>query len=182
MLTNPHHGDSGYTTLVNGTRIRKDAPLLVALGELEESGTALGKAVTGGYLVEEFDTLLRGAQQALAQFAHGLAEPPDEQQADEQQRVVLADLDAVCERYASGESSEPLDARSESVTHLQWARTVVRRAERTLWTLFLDGGPPQASEAAVFLNRLGDTLLVAAVRIHRGADREVPLGVCGSTV
>lgn len=180
MLTNIHSGDSGYTSLAEGNRARKDAPLLTAQGDLDEASTEIGMAVTGGYLPEEFDALLRGAQQTLTRFSRHLADAPVDKHDDE--TVVLETLDAVCERYSSEQlPGEALSPRSDTVAHLESARAVTRRAERSLWTLSFDGQSPSAEQAAVFLNRLADTLTLVAVRVHRGADRDYPIGACGST-
>lgn len=180
MLTNTHSGDTGYTSLTNGSRARKDAPLLAAHGDLDEASTEIGVAVTGGYLPEEFDTLLRGAQQTLTRFSRQLAEAPVDEH--EGETTTLEALDAVCERYASEQlPGETLSSRSDTVARLESARAVTRRAERSLWTLSFDGHSPSPEHAAVFLNRLADTLSLVAVRVHWGADREYPVGACGTT-
>lgn len=179
MLTNgaDHSGDTGYTTLADGSRTPKDAVLLAAQGDLEEASMTIGAAVTVGYLPNEFDSLLRRMRQTLAALAHRIAEPSVQDQHG------LDELNTICERYAT--ETLPTDfamssGLSDTVTLLKLARTVTRRAERTLWTLFATEKERPARQAAVFVNRLADVLLLLAFRVDREVEQETPIGGCGT--
>lgn len=174
-----HPGDSGQTTLTDGTHTPKDAALVAAQGDLEEASTAIGAAITIGYVPDEFDLLLRNSQQTLVDSGQRLAtasQPPGP--------TTLANLDAVCERHAADVDSVPAEflsasVRSDTVALLKFARTVTRRAERALWALHTRDEADSPQQLAVFVDRLADVLLLVAFRIHRGAEQEWPVGWCG---
>lgn len=167
-----HPGDTGYSKLADNSEAPKETALLAAHGELDEASTAIGVAVTVGYLPEEFDALLRKTQTTLADLGRQLPTPPPGC------NETLAELDATLRRHP-----EPIpddftvsSERSDTAALLKLARAVTRRAERTLWALSRQ--TPSVRSVAVLLNRLADVLLMIAFQRHHPSAREVPLGRC----
>jgi cob(I)alamin adenosyltransferase len=160
-------GDTGETALFGGGRVSKDHPRTSAYGEVDELNSAIGLARATAP-AELFDELLDGIQRDLFAIGGRLATP-------EPQKVAKAIAKAVLppERVASFEQAMD-DAEGElpplrafvlpggtpKAAALHLARTVCRRAERSVVRLAReDGAPP---EILVYLNRLSDLLFTLA--------------------
>lgn len=154
-------GDSGETSLGDGTRVRKDDPRVEALGTLDEAAAAIGLARVG---LEDatLDLLLAFAQQRLLSLAATVASPgrsrvasPSAEDAEALERATDDLMHA-----AGGEPGFTLPGGNELGARLHVARTVVRRAERRL--VALDGAERLDPGALRFVNRLSDALYAAA--------------------
>ena len=161
-------GDSGETSLGDGSRISKLDPRVAAMGDVDELNSLLGWA--GG---------LEHAQNELFDLGADLSVPFVE--GDERLRVTdeaVARLEhAIDEVNASlpDLKSFVLPGGSERAARLFLARAVCRRAERAALAV------PEANPlAAVYLNRLSDLLFVLARAANAEAGVEGPLWRPGS--
>ena len=148
-------GDTGETSLGDGSRVAKLDPRIVALGEVDELNSFVGWTGAG----------LDRIQNELFDLGADLSVPGGGRLQIEQEYIdrLEADID---EANAQLEplKSFVLPGGSETAARLYVARAVCRRAERAV--LAADGANPLA---AVYLNRLSDLLFVLA-RLANGGD------------
>lgn len=161
-------GDTGTTSLADGSRVPKDHPRVVAYGTVDELNCLLGLArceTLPPGVTEE----LQRIQQELFDLGADLATPPSvvvethlPRLAEEQVRHLETELVAVTDRLApAGNFVLPGGSRASSLLHL--ARAVARRAEREVFTLQqTDGGAHVNPLCLTYLNRLSDLLFVWA--------------------
>lgn len=157
-------GDGGQTGLGDGTRVPKDHPRVVAYGEVDELNSVLGLALAAGAPEPE---LLRRVQNDLFDLGSDLCVPPGDGDAARTALRVTADQAERLEREIDrlNERLQPLRSfvlpgGSPGAAWLHLARTVCRRAERTVVTLM--GSEPVGPAVLVYLNRLSDLLFVLA--------------------
>jgi cob(I)alamin adenosyltransferase len=158
-------GDSGETSLFDGTRVAKTDPRVVAYGEVDELQAAIGLAVGAGLdrdlhdmaLAIQRDLFALGAR--LADPAHKIAKRVTKVVVDEQS---VARLEGWIDQLEAG--LPPLrhfilagGAPAGAALHL--ARAVCRRAERATLAL---GTDVVDSVVRIYLNRLSDLLFVMA--------------------
>ncbi len=165
-------GDNGQTGLADGSRLPKTAPWVAALGELDELNAALG--LLHAQMMPSADAMLasfvRDLQHALFDLGGFLAMGS---MAAASQMPSLSQLDAWIERHNEGlaplkEFILPGGSLAVAQTHV--ARTIARRAERSLWRLVEQVA--DVAPVAVYLNRLSDALFVLA-RVLGAADGSV---------
>jgi cob(I)alamin adenosyltransferase len=157
-------GDAGETGLGDGSRVRKDSARVVAYGEVDELNAVLGLAVAAG--APEPD-LLRGIQNDLFDLGADLCVPPrPDEAAGQVLRVTAAqagrlepEIDRLNERLQPLRSFV-LPGGTAAAAWLHLARTVCRRAERSVVTLKV--ADPVNPNVLVYLNRLSDLLFVLA--------------------
>jgi len=158
-------GDGGETGLFSGQRVPKDDPRVEAYGTVDELNSWLG-LVRAEALPADVDELLDRVQNDLFTMGADLATPPEGRKAGKAPRIGpehVRALEAAIDRY---EADLPplrafiLPAGPQAVALLHVARTVARRAERRVVTLYRAGGV--APEAVSYLNRLSDLLFVLA--------------------
>jgi cob(I)alamin adenosyltransferase len=156
-------GDDGSTGLGDGSRVAKSHLRVQALGEVDELNSSLG-VLLAEPLPAELRELLLGVQHELFSLGGELSMPGHALLPD----AALARLDAALERHNAAlpplrEFILPGGTRSAALAHV--ARTVARRAERTLVALAaqdtLRAVPQQ------YLNRLSDLLFVLARVLNR---------------
>ena len=165
-------GDAGDTGLFDGTRVGKDDPRVGAYGEVDELNAWLGLANTE---MGESDLrpMLEQIQRDLFAVGARLADP-SRRIADRVAKAAVTTEDiSRLEGWIDGLESE-LPAlrrfilaggcRSGAILHV--ARTVCRRAERTMVSLGRDAFEP---EVLVYINRLSDLLFVMARAANRRA-------------
>ena len=158
-------GDTGTTGLGDGSRTRKDAPRIAAIGDVDELNATLGILLCEA-LPDDLRTLLTGVQNDLFDLGGELAVPGGNFLKDTQP----ARLETAIDRYNS--DLEPLKefilpggTRAAALTHQ--ARTICRRAERTVVALAQKEGVTQTTRQ--YLNRLSDLLFVMARWINKNA-------------
>ncbi|MBL6749648.1 MAG: cob(I)yrinic acid a,c-diamide adenosyltransferase [Nevskia sp.] len=156
-------GDAGETGLADGTRLRKSAPRVAALGEVDELNCVIGVLLTHG-LPEPVRAPLARVQNELFDLGGELSLPG----AALVQEAYLQRLEAdVAQLNASlpplKEFVLPGGNPPAAAAHL--ARAVARRAERAVWAL--DAAEPLNPLAARYLNRLSDFLFVCARTLAR---------------
>ena len=165
-------GDAGETSLGNGERLRKDAPRMVAIGSVDEANAAIGllRLVTAG--MPDTDAMLSRIQNDLFDVGADLCVPG---QGGDRLRLTDAPiLRLEAEAAAMNASLRPLTsfilpAGSPGAAHAHMARTIVRRAERSVVTL--DAAEKVNPALIRYLNRLSDHLFVLARALNgNGAD------------
>ena len=158
-------GDAGETGLGDGTRVPKDSARIAALGDIDELNSALGVV-----LAEEVPPQLRAA---FEQVQHDLFDLGGELSIPGHGILKQAQVQAL-EKYLEAWNAElaplkefilPGGSRAAAAAHL--ARTVCRRAERTL--VALGSQEPVGEHARRYLNRLSDLLFVAGRTLNRAA-------------
>lgn len=163
-------GDDGYTDLIGGPRVAKDNQRIDALGDLDEASAALGLARASATL-QETRTVLLQAQRNLYLLMAELA--AIEGRSAGQQRITedhVESLEATIKRLSEQvtlprEFIAPGDSFAGAA--LDVARTIVRRAERTVTTLFREGLIANQN-ALRYLNRLS-SLLFGLARMEDAA-------------
>lgn len=164
-------GDEGETDLMFGKRISKTSLRIETLGAIDELNAALGlaRAADGeGRQVEVLDRV----QNLLFGLMGQLACLPEDQAKYEEKgyaKVTEADLDwlveVALEREKAGVKfthwAVPGAEGSMARAHLDYARTISRRAERCALKLH-EGGESVPEVVRLFLNRLSDLLWILA--------------------
>ena len=160
-------GDSGDTGLSAPGRIRKSAPRIEALGDLDEANAAIGGAralIAGEALL---DPLLETVQHRLFDLGADLAAPGATGRIGEADVTALeADIDRL-QAQTPPIRAFVLPGGTALAAALHLARTVARRAERALVRL-ADAGEPVDPLAIAYVNRLSDLLFAAARWANRG--------------
>ncbi len=179
-ITRPYTrtGDDGSTGLGDFSRTSKTDPRLAAYADADEAGAVIGLAVTLGDLDDDVRTLLVRVQNDLFDVGADLCMPLADSYEYEPLRVQepwIGELETEIDRYNEhlGKlTTFVLAGGTPGSAYLHLGRTVVRRAERTVWAAVeaygtgTDGGVNPL--AAQYLNRLSDLLFVLA----RYANRE----------
>jgi len=157
-------GDDGTTGLGDGARVRKDHTRVEAYGTVDEANSAIGVILSVPGLPADVARCLTEIQHDLFDLGGELCIPG--MQVIKAERIV--ELEQVLDRF-----NDPLPALKDFILpgggpataacHL--ARTIVRRAERRVWTLAeaekANSGKIRV-EVPRYLNRLSDLLFVIA--------------------
>ncbi|QDX81270.1 ATP:cob(I)alamin adenosyltransferase [Denitratisoma sp. DHT3] len=158
-------GDAGTTGLGDGSRTAKDSARITAMGEVDELNSLIGVALCEA-MADDVRELLLGIQHDLFDLGGELCVPGASFVAATQP----GRLEQAVDRY-NGELSPlkefilPGGTRAAAQLHL--ARTVCRRAERSLVTLA--AAETVSDTARQYLNRLSDLLFVLARWLNKSA-------------
>lgn len=149
-------GDAGTTGLGDGSRTAKDSARITALGDVDETNSLIG-VILCEELPAEVRELFIGIQHDLFDLGGELSIPG----ASLLKATQPARLEAAIDRFNAEldplkEFILPGGVRAAALIHL--ARTVCRRAERTL--VALAAGEPISESGRQYLNRLSDLLFV----------------------
>lgn len=172
-------GDDGTTTLGDMSRTRKTDVRLAAYADIDEASSALGVvlATAGAQLGDEIVALLLRIQNDLYDVGADLCTPLAASPAQPPLRVTQAyveDLERACDRYNAELQplrSFVLPGGTPAAALLHVARTITRRAERSVWAAIEghgtepDGGVNPV--AAAYLNRLSDLLFILCRHANR---------------
>lgn len=150
-------GDDGTTTLLGSDRMSKSDARIIVLGDVDEASSFIGlaRAESEGDMAE----LLIGLQRLLYRVMGDVAMP------EEKNAVGSADLEYLDEALEEWRDRTEIPkefiipGESTLGALLDVARSVVRRAERSLVAAGYTGEHPDALKA---VNRLSDLLFVAA--------------------
>lgn len=152
------------TSIRGGIRVPKDHPRIEANGTLDELNAMLGVARTLMSADDERQALLTEIIHELMRVMSHVATPVSktnprtlhvlELTAKMEQLIDEVQAKTTSSRHFILPGGTPLSA------HLQWARTVCRRAERRLWTLHRE--EPLNLDILKFVNRLSDALFAMA--------------------
>ena len=169
-------GDSGETSLVNGTRVSKHARRPSAFGEVDEANSVIGLARVHCKTDarQEADAMLGRIQNDLFDLGADLATPDTVKSALRVTTVQVERLEA--EIDAMNAEMEPLNSfilpgGSDASALLHLARTVARRAERQITRLATE---EVVNNAAIkYINRLSDHLFVLARSLNDNGKTDV---------
>jgi cob(I)alamin adenosyltransferase len=169
-------GDAGQTHLGDMSRVAKTDPRLVAYADVDETNSVLGVALALGAPSEEIAGLLRGVQNDLFDVGADLSTPIVPEPAHAPLRITTsytARLETACDEHnahLAALTSFILPGGTALGALLHQARTVARRAERSVWAL-LEVDPDRTNpETARYLNRLSDLLFILARRANPDGD------------
>ena len=170
-------GDGGETGLADGSRIAKDHPRAIAIGEVDELNSALGLALlaVGDRTI---GAMIGTIQNELFDLGADLATPGEDFAPNEMQlRVVQSQIDRLEADIDRLNADLPpltsfiLPAGPGGAAALHLARAIARRAERSVVAAARD--TPVNPLARIYLNRLSDFLFVAARSAAAGEGAEV---------
>jgi cob(I)alamin adenosyltransferase len=160
-------GDKGDTGLFGGGRVPKDDIRVTAYGDVDELNSVLG-VVRATAPTDLFDDLLASIQRDLFALGGHLATPNPEKVKKALEKAELShDRVALFERTIDEADAElpplkafilPAGTPKAAAFHL--ARTVCRRAERSVVTLSRDQETPEFF--LIYINRLSDLLFALA--------------------
>lgn len=157
-------GDAGTTGIVGNVRVDKDDPRIVAIGDIDELNSWLGVLASEEVVIDE-DTfnLLHEMQNDLFNVGGELAMPPEV--------LLTAERVVAVEQYIDMMNEELPPLRefilprgNNGVAWIHVARTVARRAERSLVTLNKEEFVNEYSMR--YINRVSDFLFVLARYTH----------------
>ena len=158
-------GDQGLTGLLGGARVPKSDPRVSAYGDVDEANAAIGAAAA--HADAGVARLLGGIQKDLFAIGARLADPTHKVAARRAKAAVTAAQVRKLERAIDARERELPTLRAfvlpggrPSAAFLHLARTVVRRAERSVVALARDTAVEPG--IVVYLNRLSDLLFVLA--------------------
>ncbi len=160
------HGDGGMTTLMSATQISKADERINTLGVIDELTSQMGLAkayiasmntADSATCVAHFDRV----QTVLMTIMAGIADPRNRKHAVSEEETAFLEyiIDAV-EASFPREHKFILPGYCELSARLDVARTIARRAERTL--AVMDRKYAAAAPAKAYLNRLSDYLYMLA--------------------
>ena len=160
-------GDEGETGLFGGGRVPKDHPRVSAYGDVDELNSALG-VVRSTQPVQFFDALFESVQRDLFAIGGHLATPDPAKVAAALEKADLSEERVTeFERVMDAADHElpplrafVLPAGTPKAASLHLARTICRRAERSVVRLGHDSEVPGLF--VVYLNRLSDLLFTLA--------------------
>lgn len=169
-------GDGGKTRLGDNSPIDKTDLRVEAFGSVDELNAVLGLALSCEAQDSETTRVLRRIQNDLFDLGADLCCPLDtKEEAGQKLRATSRQvqfIEGLIDRY--NENLEPLRSfvlpgGSALSARLHLARTVCRRAERSVWAL--QKRDPLNAQVAIYLNRLSDLLFVLS-RHHNGEGQD----------
>ncbi len=174
-------GDDGTTGLVDGSRIAKSAPLMAAIGDVDEANSAVGLAAAALDAASEHGKMIARIQNEMFDLGADLATPPDIQFGfgphDMALRIVpsqIARLEDEIDRMnddLDALKSFILPGGTEAAARLHLARAVTRRAERA--AVAAQAERDLNPLALNYLNRLSDHLFVMTRHINAAAGGDI---------
>jgi cob(I)alamin adenosyltransferase len=161
-------GDAGQTHLGDMSRVAKTDPRLVAYADVDEANSVIGVALALGQPAAQIGELLSSVQNDLFDVGADLSTPIAADPKFPPLRVTAAyteRLEQACDTWnadLANLTSFILPGGTPAAALLHQARTVVRRAERSVWALLAADGERTNPETARYLNRLSDLLFILA--------------------
>lgn len=165
MKVYTRRGDAGTTGLFYGGRVEKDAPLIEALGAIDEAQAALGVVRAEAAAGSELDRLLVRLERELYVLMAEVATAPGQRDRLTAGKTLVtppmvtdleALIDSLSERFPTV-SDFVIPGHDRLSAGLDVARTAVRRAERRTV-----GQTAEGSSVLPYLNRLSDLLWTMA--------------------
>ena len=159
-------GDKGTTGLGDGTRVAKDSLRVAAMGDVDELNSIIGILQTET-LQPNIHAVLEAIQHDLFDMGGEICMPGYAMIKAERVAALETQLDAWNETLAPlKEFILPGGSRAAAYCHL--ARTVCRRAERTMTTL---NNHEKITEISLqYINRLSDLLFVLCRILNKNAN------------
>jgi cob(I)alamin adenosyltransferase len=170
-------GDDGTTALGDMSRVRKTDARLAAYADVDELNSAIGVVLALGQPEDDVVAVLRAVQNELFDVGADLCTPVVAEPEYPPLRVTpeyTARLEQHCDSFNSRLdklSSFILPGGTPAAALLHVARTVARRAERSVWVL-LEAEPEERvnREPVLYLNRLSDLLFILCRVANPGGD------------
>jgi cob(I)alamin adenosyltransferase len=172
-------GDTGDTALFGGGRVAKSHPRVAAYGDIDELNSVLG-LVRAAVPTDFFDGLFENIQRDLFSIGGHLATPDPDKVRKALEKAELSS-ERVAEFEAAIDAADQelapltafvLPAGTEKAARLHVARTVCRRAERSVVALARKEDVPPLF--LIYLNRLSDLLFtLARLANHRAGTGDV---------
>lgn len=159
-------GDGGQTGLIGGTRVPKDHARVAAYGDVDELNAVIG-AATALSRDARLRSLLGAVQRDLFALGAQLADPTAKVGTRKAKAAITASRISRLERAIDARQAElppltqfVLPGGGPLGASLHLARTVCRRAERTIVALARE--EPVDPRVLAYVNRLADLLFVIA--------------------
>jgi cob(I)alamin adenosyltransferase len=156
-------GDGGETSLGDGARLRKDAPRIAAIGAVDEANAAIGLLRLATREAPDVDAMLARIQNDLFDVGADLSVPGEGGDRLRMTDTPVVRLEAEVEAMNAALprlTSFILPGGTSGAAHAHMARTIARRAERTV--VRLAAKEPVTPALVRYLNRLSDHLFVLA--------------------
>ncbi len=175
-------GDTGETSLGDGSRVSKLDERIAAYGATDEVNAALGLVLAADGCPEDIAAVIERVQNELFDLGADLAVPLEH---EGRLRTTQAQIDALerdCDRFNErlpDLKSFVLPTGSETAARLHVARTICRRAERE--AIVASEAHDVSPLALVYLNRLSDLLFILARAANAAEGREETLWRPGSS-
>ena len=173
-------GDDGTTRLVDNSVVSKTDLRLQAYADVDETNASIGMALALGNLQADVEQVLVQVQNDLFDVGADLGNPvaPVDDPARPSLRIgpaYVERLEQWCDDF--NDRLEPLRSfvlpgGTPGAALLHHARTVTRRAERTVWAALDTHGSTMNVDTAKYLNRLSDLLFILA-RVANAAEGDV---------
>ena len=152
-------GDDGLTfCMLLGRRIPKDHPLIEFLGSLDEANSILG--VVRSYLEDEEDIkIIIYLQRLLFRIGFTVSGKPSISEDD------VRTLESYADRFYSETKLKYfiLPGGDKTISHMHFARAIIRRAERRFITLSRVEEVPLSELIIKVLNRMSDMIFSYAL-------------------
>ncbi|MPQ99943.1 cob(I)yrinic acid a,c-diamide adenosyltransferase [Modestobacter sp. I12A-02628] len=169
-------GDEGQTHLGDMSRVAKTDRRLTAYADVDEANSVIGVAIAVGAPAAPVVELLRSVQNDLFDLGADLCTPLVSEPEYPPLRVTPAYTERLEEACDSWNAELPkldsfiLPGGTAAGALLHQARTVVRRAERSVWALIEVDAQRVNAEPARYLNRLSDLLFILSRVANPGGD------------
>lgn len=164
-------GDGGQTSLGDGSRVAKTSPRIAAMGDVDEANASIG--LVRLHSTGADDAILARIQNDLFDLGADLCTPFEESPAYKPLRIISEQIDWLESQIDRMNAELPaltsfiLPGGTPAAAYLHQARTVTRRAERSLVAMAEGELNPLA---LIYLNRLSDLLFVMSRYVNgRGA-------------
>jgi cob(I)alamin adenosyltransferase len=163
-------GDDGTTGLGDFSRVPKTDVRLAAYADVDECNAAIGVVLYTATPADDVAEVLRAIQNDLFDVGADLCTPIVENPEYPPLRITSAYVDrleAACDEFNA--RLEKLDSfilpgGTPAAAYLHVARTIARRAERSVWALLEQDGEDGTARTnlltAKYLNRLSDLLFI----------------------
>lgn len=159
-------GDAGTTALGDFSRVSKTDVRLAAYADVDECNAAIGVVLAVGAPPAEVASVLRRVQNDLFDVGADLCTPIVAEPEYPPLRVTepyVERLERACDEFNEGLAkldSFILPGGTPAAAYLHVARTVARRAERSVWALLEADEQRTNPLTAKYLNRLSDLLFI----------------------
>lgn len=162
-------GDDGTTQLEPGKRIPKNHMRIQALGDIDELNSALGIVLACNISYKEIHTTLQHIQHDLFYLGGELC-PPFRESITAKNVLALEEMISTYNNTLPPLIEFILPGGNLASSHCHLARTICRRAERSLVALHHDEGLSKI--ILQYINRLSDLLFVFARVLARETSTE----------
>lgn len=174
-LVTTRGGDRGESGYYSGERRRKDDLVFAALGDIDETNSAVGLARAALNDARGSDFGLHEMQRCLLRLSSMVATSPTHELYAQFEHIADDDVIALEHRQRDllrRTRIEPvfvLPGSSAVSAAVDLARSLCRRAERTLVTVIRERGRHDLHPCQTYLNRLSDYLFILARHVDQTA-------------